>query len=411
MAAANDYGIIEDAAIAVKNGKIAWLGRREQLSQPYKKLAANVHHHDNYWLTPGLIDCHTHLIYAGQRAAEFEMRLQGSSYAAIAQAGGGIMSTVRATRQATAEQLLANAEKRLRCLLREGVTTVEIKSGYGLDLNTELRLLQVAKQLAEQFPVTIYPTFLGAHALPPEYTSKDDYIEMICQDMLPAISEQQLAKAVDVFCDSIGFTVQQTARVFETARQYGLAIKCHAEQLSNLGASELAAKYQAISVDHLEYLSQDGVAAIAEAGTVAVLLPGAFYTLHEKQLPPIELLREYQVPIAIATDCNPGSSPICSLLLMLNMACILFRLTPYEAFAGVTKNAAQALGMAATHGTLEIGKAADFALWDIEHPVELAYYVGMNPCKVVVKEGDCHSRESGNPGIVPQFPGFPLSRE
>jgi len=336
---------------------------------------------------PGFIDCHTHLVYGGDRAAEFELRLKGASYAEIAQAGGGIVSTVAATRAASEEVLLQAARLRLDALLAEGVTTIEIKSGYGLDLENELKQLRVARALGESRAVTVKTTFLGAHALPPEFAERaEDYIEAVVA-MLPAVAASGLADAVDAFCETIGFSPEQTARVFEAARAQGLPVKLHADQLSDLGGAALAASYGALSADHLEFTSAEGVAAMAAAGTVAVILPGAFYVLRETQAPPVEALRAASVPIAIATDCNPGSAPVTSLLLMLNMGCTLFRLTPEEALAGITRVAATALGLRATHGTLEAGKAADFAVWDIERPAELAYRLGFNPLAYAVKGG------------------------
>jgi imidazolonepropionase len=385
----NSYGLVENGAVAVKDGRIAWVGPADALGDLSKNLARDVHDLGGHWLTPGLIDCHTHLVYAGNRYAEFEMRLQGASYASIAEAGGGIQSTVKATRAATENELFQQSMQRARRLAAEGVTTVEIKSGYGLDLETELKILRVAKRIGESLPLTVVPTFLGAHALPLEYKTKpDEYIDRVCHEMLPALLQEGLVQHVDVFCENIAFDLAQTERVFKTAREFGLRIKCHAEQLSDLGASSLAAKYQALSVDHLEFLSSAGVAALAKSGTVAVLLPGAFYFLRETQFPPIELLREHGVPIAIATDSNPGTSPVTSLLLMLSMACTLFKLTPAEALLGVTKHAAEALGLGATCGTLTVGKQADFCIWDIDHPAELAYRVGYNPLIGVVKGGE-----------------------
>ena len=340
------------------------------------------------WITPGLIDCHTHAVYGGNRAAEFEQRLNGATYAEIAQAGGGIVSTVRATRQASVDELVESALPRLRAIAAEGVTTVEIKSGYGLDTATERRMLQAARRIPDHLPVDVAATFLGAHALPPEYAGDaDGYIDLVCREMIPAVAEAGEADAVDAFCETIGFTRNQTERVFRAAGECGLPVKLHAEQLSNLGGAALVAEYGGLSADHLEYASEAGVRALAEAGTVAVLLPGAFYYLRETQLPPIDLFREHGAGMALATDCNPGSSPVTSLLLMLNMACTLFRLTPAEALAGVTREAARALGLQDRIGTLEPGKAADFALWDIGRPGELAYPAGFNPCRAVVKNG------------------------
>lgn len=385
------YGAIEDGAIAVAAGRIAWAGPRAELPGAAKDLAREVHDLDGRWLTPGLIDCHTHLVYGGDRAAEFELRLKGASYAEIAQAGGGIVSTVAATRAASDEDLLQAARPRLDALLAEGVTTVEIKSGYGLDLENEFKQLRVARALGdapgEPRAVTVKTTFLGAHALPPEFAERaEDYIEAVVA-MLPEVAASGLADAVDAFCETIAFSPEQIAQVFEAARALDLPVKLHADQLTDLGGAALAARFGALSADHLEYTGAEGVAAMAAAGTVAVILPGAFYLLRETQLPPIEALRAARVPIALATDCNPGSAPVTSLLLMLNMGCTLFRLTPEEALAGVTRHAATALGLGDSHGTLEAGKVADFAVWNIDRPAELAYRVGFNPLAYAVKAG------------------------
>ncbi len=381
------YGAIEDGAIAVEAGRIAWAGPRADLPGTPETLAHAVHDLDRRWLTPGLIDCHTHLVYGGDRAAEFELRLKGASYAEIAQAGGGIVSTVAATRAASEDALFQAARPRLEALLAEGVTTVEIKSGYGLELDNELKQLRVARALGEDLPVTVKTTFLGAHALPPEFAERaDDYIDAVVA-MLPEVAASGLADALDAFCETIAFSPKQIAKVFEAARAHGLPVKLHADQLSDLGGAELAARFGALSADHLEYASAAGIAAMAEAGTVAVLLPGAFYVLRETRVPPVEALRAARVPIALATDCNPGSAPVTSLLLMLNMGCTLFALTPEEALTGITRVAATALGLGATHGTLEAGKAADFAVWDIERPAELAYRLGFNPLAYAVKGG------------------------
>jgi len=381
------YGAIEDGAVAVADGRIAWVGPRAELPGAPETLARNVHDLEGRWLTPGLIDCHTHLVYGGDRAAEFEQRLKGASYAEIAEAGGGIVSTVAATRAASEDDLLCAARPRLDALLAEGVTTVEIKSGYGLDLENELKQLRVARALGAALPVTVKTTFLGAHALPPEFAERaEDYIDAVVV-MLPEIAASGLADAVDAFCETIGFSPEQTARVFEAAGAQGLPVKLHADQLSDLGGAALAARYGALSADHLEFTGAEGVAAMAAAGTVAVILPGAFYVLRETQVPPVAAFRAAGVPIALATDCNPGGAPVSSLLLMLNMGCTLFRLTPEEALAGVTRHAATALGLGATHGTLAPGKAADFAIWNIERPAELAYRIGFNPLAYAVKSG------------------------
>jgi imidazolonepropionase len=376
------YGQIRDAVVAVDQGKIAWVGPRGE----WRGAAREEHDAGGAWITPGLLDCHTHLVYAGSRANEFELRLKGTSYEEIARAGGGILSTVKATRAATEQQLFELAKKRIDRWLREGAAAIEIKSGYGLDRDTELRMLRVARRLGEQ--ITVKTTFLGAHALPPEYKGRqNDYIDFVCDEVLPAAANEGLVDAVDAFCERIAFDVAQTTRVFEKARALGLPVKLHADQLSDLGGAALAARHGALSADHLEYSNEFGIAAMKREGSVAVLLPGAFYFLRETKLPPIDALRRHGVPIALATDHNPGSSPVSSPLLILNMACTLFRLTPEEALAGLTRHAAQALGMQRTHGTLEPGKAADFVLWDIASPTELAYAVGANPCVGRVRGG------------------------
>ncbi len=383
------YGAIRDAAIAVADGRIAWLGAAAELPGDPAALAGRVHDAAGRWITPGLIDCHTHLVFGGSRAGEFEMRLNGASYEEVARAGGGIVSTMRATREADDEALYAAAVPRLGNLIDEGVTTVEVKSGYGLDTDTELKQLRVARRLGGAQPVDVRTTFLGAHALPPEYAGRQGaYIDLVVEEMLPAVAESGLADAVDAFCEGIGFTPEETDRVFSAARSHGLPVKLHADQLSDLGGAALAARYDALSADHLEYTSEEGIAALAAAGTVAVLLPGAFYTLRETRPPPVDAMRNAGAGIAIATDFNPGSSPALSLLLMLNMACTLFRLTPEEALAGVTREAARALGLGEDRGTLEVGKRADLALWDIGQPAELAYWFGVNPCAGRVRAGE-----------------------
>ena len=377
---------IADGAMVVHQARIVWVGALDQLPETYAGLAR--HDAGGRWITPGLVDCHTHLVFAGQRADEFALRLQGATYEEIARRGGGIISTVRTTRRVSEEQLYEASVPRLEALLAEGVTAVEIKSGYGLDLATERKQLRVARQLGERYPVSVYTTFLGAHAIPPEYSGRADaYIDHVVETMLPALAAEGLVDAVDVFCDRIGFTVAQTERVFGAAHSLDLPAKIHAEQLSNCGAAHLATRYQALSADHLEYLDEAGVVAMSEAGTVAVLLPGAFYFLRETKLPPLDLLRRYDVPIALATDANPGSSPTTSLLLMLNLACTLFRMTVAEALSGVMQHAARALGQAQRHGMLEAGRDADFVVWDIESPAELAYWFGRNPCRCVVRGG------------------------
>ena len=332
------------------------------------------------WVTPGLVDCHTHLVYGGNRALEFEQRLQGRSYEEIALAGGGIVATVTATRRADMSDLISQSLPRLDSLIAEGVTTVEIKSGYGLDVETECRMLAAARELAEIRDVRISTTFLGAHALPPDSDGdKDAYIRSVCDEQLPAVAAAGLADAVDAFCEGIGFSPEQTRQVFDAARSHGLPVKLHAEQLSNLGGAALAAEYGALSADHLEHVDEAGVMAMGKAGTIAVLLPGAYYFLGQDKLPPIELFRRHGVPMAVATDSNPGSSPMGSLLLVLNMACTLFRMTPEEALAGATRQAARALGLGRDIGTIEPGKVCDLAIWNIENPAELSYAIGFNP--------------------------------
>lgn len=385
---ANSYGAIENGAIAISEGKIAWLGEEVNLPN-YDEKSVHVIDGNGKWLTPGLVDCHTHLVYGGNRANEFEMRLQGKSYQEIANAGGGIVSTVSATRKASESQLLASALPRLIALHQQGVTSIEIKSGYGLDTENEIKMLKVAGQLAEKLPVTIKRTFLGAHALPLEYKDKpDEYVDLVCNEMIPIIARRNLADAVDVFCESIGFSLAQTERVFAAAQKHHLPIKVHAEQLSNLGGTALAAKYNALSSDHIEFLDEAGIKAMKYADMTAVLLPGAFYFLRETQLPPMVLLRKYQVPMAIATDANPGSSPIHNIQLMLNMACTFFRLTPAEALAGVTCFGAKALGLAKNKGQLALGFDADIALWNIEQPAELCYQFGVNPLSELFVAGN-----------------------
>ena len=388
MTETGPYGMVKDGAIAIRGGKIAWIGKRIDLPADFESQAAKVYDGQNGWITPGLVDCHTHLVYGGSRAREFELRLQGATYEEIARQGGGIRSTVIATREADEKSLLNQSIPRLVALIKEGVTTVEIKSGYGLDLETEIRMLRVVRKLGESYPVTVVPTYLGAHALPPEFEGRsDEYVDFVCNTVMPEVAAQQLALAVDAFCENIGFTPDQTERVLKAAQKLGLAVKLHAEQLSDLQGSALAARYGALSADHLEYVSEESVRAMAASGTVAVLLPGAFYFLRETRVPPVDLLRRYSVPIALSTDCNPGSSPVTSLLLMLNMASTLFRMTPEEALAGVTRNGARALGLQDRIGTLEPGKDADFVIWDIDEPAELAYRIGFNPRKQVVRQG------------------------
>ena len=381
------YGAVRDGALAIKDGRIAWLGPRAELADRPARLAREVIEGGGRWMTPGLIDCHTHILFGGERAREFELRLEGASYEEIARAGGGIVSTVAATRAASEEELIAGATRRLRPFLAEGVTTVEVKSGYGLDLDNELKMLRAARRLGERLPVSIRTSFLGAHAVPPEFKGRQaDYVDLICREMLPAVARSGLADAVDGFCEGIAFTPGETARMFEAATALGLRVKLHAEQLSDLGGAALAARFGALSADHLECLGADGIAAMAAAGTVAVLLPGANYFLAETRRPPVEELRRAGVPIALASNCNPGSAPVLSLLLMLSMGCNLFRLTPEEALAGVTRQAARALGLA-DRGQLAAGLRADLALWDIEEPAALSYWIGGNPCAAVVQSG------------------------
>ncbi len=383
---AQPYGLIEDAALVVQAGRVHWLGVRGDLSPDLFASAAHIHDARGALITPGLIDCHTHLVYGGHRADEFEQRLNGVSYEEIAKAGGGIASTVKATRAASEAELLAQSKPRLKALLSEGVTTVEIKSGYGLALEHERKTLRVARQLAAEYPVSVQTTFLGAHAVPPEFAGRSDaYVDEVLR-MLSALHTGGLVDAVDAFCEGIGFSVAQTERVFQAAQTLGLPVKLHAEQLSNSGGALLAARYKAISCDHLEWLSDEGVRAMKSAGTTAVLLPGAFYFLRETKLPPVAQLRAAGVPMAISTDCNPGSSPCTSLLLMMNMACTLFRLTPQEALAGVTRNSARALGLR-DRGVLARGMRADFVLWDVRSPAELSYCFGSNPRLQTVFDG------------------------
>ena len=366
------YGLIEDAALVVEDGRIVWLGPMAGL--PPRDLP--VHDLGGRLVTPALIDCHTHLVFAGNRAQEFEMRLNGASYVDVARAGGGIVSTVRATRSASEDDLFTQALPRLDAMIAEGTGTVEIKSGYGLDLETELRMLRVARRLGRARNVAVRTTFLGAHAVPPEFAGRaDDYLTDAALPALRAAHAEGLVDAVDAFCEGIAFSPAQVARVFDQAHALGLPVKLHAEQLSNLGGAALAARHGALSADHLEYLDEDGVRAMAAAGTVAVILPGAFYTLRETQSPPIALLRRHGVPMAVATDCNPGSSPMTSLTLAMNMACTLFRMTPQEALLGTTAHAARALGLT-DRGRIAAGQRADLAVWDATHPAELSYRIG-----------------------------------
>jgi imidazolonepropionase len=385
------YGAVADGALAVTGDRIAFVGRGDALPAPPDRLAGAVHDGGGRWMTPGLIDCHTHLVFAGARAREFELRLTGASYEEIARAGGGIVSTVAATRAADGDALLAAALPRLDAFLREGVTTIEMKSGYGLDTASELKMLRVARRLGEMRPVTVATSFLGAHAVPPDHAGRQGaYVDLVCDEMLPMVAQSGLADAVDAFCETIAFTPDETARIFSRATELGLRVKLHADQLSDLGGAALAARFGALSADHLEHTSADSVRAMAASGTVAVLLPGANYFLRERQMPPVAAFRAAGVPIAIASNCNPGSAPVLSLLLMLSMAATLFRLTPEEALAGVTRNAARALGLA-DRGILAAGKRADLALWDIDEPAELAYWIGRNPLSAVIQGGVPHA--------------------
>lgn len=383
--AGGEYAAVERAALVTRGQHIEWVGPEADL--PRGDEAAE-HDLGGAWVTPGLIDCHTHLVFGGDRSQEFEQRLQGVDYAVIAAQGGGIASTVRATRAATEQALYASARRRALHLLRDGVTTLEIKSGYGLDLPNERKMLRVARHLGQTLPLTVRATCLAAHALPPEFAGRaDDYIDEVVRRMLPVLAAEGLVDAVDAFCEHLAFSPAQVERVFQAAAQLGLPVKLHAEQLSSLHGASLAARYGALSADHLEYLTEDDVRAMAAAGTVAVLLPGAFYALRETQLPPIDLLRRHGVPIAISSDLNPGTSPALSLRLMLSMACTLFRLTPQEALAGATVHAARALGLQASHGVLAPGMVADFVAWDIAHPAELAYWIGGELPKRVIRHG------------------------
>lgn len=384
--AAQAYGLVEDAALVVDGASIAWVGPRAALPAALAQRCTQRHDCGGALVTPGLVDCHTHLVYGGDRAHEFELRLQGASYEEIARSGGGIASTVKATRAAGEAALRGQAQARLQDLLAEGVTTVEIKSGYGLALEHERKCLRVARALGQGNPVDVRTTFLGAHALPPEFAGRpDEYVAEVVS-MLQALHAEGLVDAVDAFCERIAFSTEQTRRVFEAASRLGLRVKLHAEQLSDSGGAQLAAGFGALSCDHLEWLSEEGAAAMAQAGSVAVLLPGAFYFLRETRLPPVELLRRHKVPVAVSTDCNPGSSPCTSLLLVMNMACTLFRLTPEEALAGATCNAARALGLD-DRGVLAPGMRADFVLWDVQRPAQLAYAMGANPRRMTVFQG------------------------
>ena len=381
------YGTIEAGALAVAGDRLAYVGSAADLPGRPETLARSVERLDGRWVTPGLVDCHTHLVYGGNRAREFELRLTGATYEEIAKAGGGIVSTVAATRKASEQELTQSALRRLDELLAEGITTIEIKSGYGLDLENELKMLRVARRLGELRPVTVSTTFLGLHAIPPEYKGRQAEYAALCVSMLPEVAKSGLADTVDGFCERIAFTVAETEALFVEAKRLGLPVKLHAEQLSDMGGTQLVSRFGGLSADHVEYVSDEGVAAMAKSGTVAVVLPGAFYFLREKQLPPIDKFRQAGVPIALATDSNPGSSPVTSILLMLNMASTLFRMTPEEALAGITREGARALGLADTRGTLALGKVADLCVWDIETPAELSYRIGANPLAFAVHCG------------------------
>ena len=390
------YGQLENAAIGIKDGKIAWIGAQDQITTHLPHYQDNqVTDADGKWLTPGLIDCHTHIVYGGNRSNEFEARLQGASYQDIAAQGGGIVATVSATRTASVETLFAQSEKRLLALMKEGITSIEIKSGYGLDLDTERKMLTVARQLGEKYEIHVSTTYLAAHALPPEYKSHlqdrtDDYIEQVCE-WLPILHAEGLVDAVDGFCENIAFSSDQIRRVFEVARSLDLPVKLHAEQLSDIGGSALVAEYKGLSSDHLEHLSETDIVKMAASDTVAVILPGAFYTLRDTKLPPIEALRKHQVPMAISTDCNPGTSPLTSLLLAMNMGCTLFYLTPEEVLAGSTVYAAKALGLS-NKGKIEVGCDADLVLWDIARPADLAYQMGLNPIAGTMFQGQWRAK-------------------
>nr|WP_225563035.1 imidazolonepropionase [Rhodanobacter sp. DHG33] len=379
------FGLIEDGALACADGRIAWIGPMREL--PPGASATHVEDLGGALLTPGLVDCHTHLVFGGNRANEFDMRLNGASYEDIARAGGGIVSSVRATRAASEDELFAQSLPRARALLADGVTTLEIKSGYGLETETERRMLRVARRIGSELGITVRTSFLGLHALPPEYKERrDDYVTLVCDTMLPELAAEGLIDAVDAFCEKIAFTPAETRRLFERATQLGLPVKLHAEQLSDQGGAALVASFHGLSADHLEHLGDTGIAAMAEAGTVAVLLPGAFYALRETRLPPVAALREHGVPMAVATDCNPGTSPLLSLRLAANMACTLFRLTPEEALRAITVDAARALGLD-DRGTLAVGQRADLVRWNAKHPAELCYWIGGSLARTIYRGG------------------------
>jgi imidazolonepropionase len=386
---AGSLGSIRNGAIASKDGRIAWAGKESDLPRPTRELSREVIEIPGHWVTPGLIDCHTHLVFAGDRSGEFEARLRGSTYEEIARAGGGIKSTMKATREATEASLVKAATPRLLHLFSEGVTTVEIKSGYGLDPEGELKMLRAGRTLGKLHPPDVQTTFLGAHVVPPEYeANRQAYVELVCGEMIPAVVEEDLAVAVDAFCDEIAFTRSECEVILRAGQESGLAVRLHADQLSDQGGADLAGKLRARSADHLERTSTEGVKSMAAGGTTAVLLPGAYHFLQDDHPPPVDAFRDAGVPMAVATDMNPGSSPLNSLLTALNLACVLFGLTPDEALRGATVVGARALGLLSDRGTLTKGKMADLAFWEIDHPRELSYWVGKNPCKGVVKGGE-----------------------
>ncbi len=380
-------GAITNGALAIQGDKIVWVGELINLPDTPEKLAREINDLNGSWITPGLIDCHTHIVHGGERVNEFNMRLEGASYEEIARAGGGIRSTVKATRAASEKELLDAALKRASALQSEGVTVIEVKSGYGLDWENETKQLRVAKQISDHLPIDVITTYLGAHTIPAEYQDNGDgYIDSIIEK-LPKLKKLDLADAIDGFCEGIAFSPDQIEKLFKAASKLGFDLKLHAEQLSDLGGAELAARYGANSADHLEYVSEGSADAMAKSGTVAVILPCAFYFLNETKKPPIDLFRSKSVPMAVATDMNPGSSPCCSLLLAMNMACTFFKMTPTETMRGVTLNAAQALGIQDSYGSLEVGKVADLAIWDINNPAELSYHMGFNPLQELIKSG------------------------
>jgi imidazolonepropionase len=382
------YGAIEDGAIAARDGAIVWVGPRAELSAPPERLAARVIDAGGRWITPGLVDPHTHMVFGGERVADFERRVAGERYVAAAGAGSGIAHTVAMTRASDEATLYRDSARRLRTMIANGTTTVEIKSGYGLDVETELRMLRVARRLGSDLGITVRTTYLGAHVVPPEYRDRRDaYLDLVCGEMLPRVAREGLADAVDVFCDTIAFSPAETARVLDAARRLGLAVKLHADQIADTGATALAARFDALSADHIEHADEAGIAALARSGTVAVLLPGAYYYLRETRKPPVDALRAHGVPIALATDCNPGTSPVLTLPTVLNMACVLFGLTPEESLAGATRNAARALGLS-DRGELRAGARCDLALWDADSPAELCYWLGGSPCAGVVAGGE-----------------------